>query len=561
MEFSKSDPVVYEQKGGDESPFQRTSSNEGDVENVGNLHRSLNNRQVQWIAIGGSIGTALFVSIAWGLTAGGPGSLFIAFFFYSCVIGSINSGIAEMTVFMPVSGSFLRYAGVWVDEAFGFMAGWNFFLYEAILIPFEISALCLVLQFWRDDIPVWAVCLGCIVLYGLINAFAVGWYGEAEFWLSSGKVILILILFSFTFITMVGGNPQHDAYGFRYWKTPGAFAESVTTGSLGKFQGFLGSLWVAAWTVCGPEYIAMISAEAVYPRVTIKQAFKTVYWRFGFFFILGALCVGILVPYNDETLLNVLDTQGTATGAASPYIIAMQNLGVGGLPHLVNALLVTSIFSAGNTYCYMATRSLYSLSLQGQAPKFLRRTSKSGIPWLCFGVTMVFPFLSFLQVSANSAQAIKWLINLVTASQVLNYVIMGTTYMFFFRALKAQGIDRRTLPYRGWCQPYVNIFGLIFVSIIVVVQGYSVFLPGNWDVGTFFTYYTMIFVCILLFGFWKIFKKTKFVRPEEADLVWEKPAIDAYEASIDPPLGLWEDIWVSSLEVLRIRKRRSMHHV
>ncbi len=177
---------------------------------------------------------------------------------------------------MPVSGSFLRYAGKWVDEAFGFMAGWNFFLYEAILIPFEISAICLVLQFWRDDIPVWAVCLSCIALYGLINAFAVGWYGEAEFWLSSGKVILILILFSFTFITMVGGNPQHDAYGFRYWKTPGAFAESVTTGSLGKFQGFLGSLWVAAWTVCGPEYIAMISAEAVYPRVTIKQAFKTV---------------------------------------------------------------------------------------------------------------------------------------------------------------------------------------------------------------------------------------------------------------------------------------------
>jgi len=177
------------------------------------------------------------------------------------------------------------------------------------------------------------------------------------------------------------------------------------------------------------------------------------YWRFGFFFILGALCVGILVPYNDETLLNVLDTQGTTTGAASPYIIAMQNLGVGGLPHLVNALLVTSIFSAGNTYCYMATRSLYSLSLQGQAPKFLRRTSKSGIPWLCFGITMIFPFLSFLQVSANSAQAIKWLINLVTASQVLNYVIMGTTYLFFFRALKAQGIDRRTLPYRGTYSP------------------------------------------------------------------------------------------------------------
>lgn len=127
----------------------------------------------------------------------------------------------------------------------------------------------------------------------------------------------------------------------------------------------------------------------------------------------------------------------------------MQNLGITGLPHLVNALLLTSIFSAGNSYCYMATRSLYSLSLQGQAPKFLQATTKSGVPYLCFAVTMIFPFLSFLQVGSGTSQAIKWLVNIVTASQQLNYTIMGITYLFFYRALKAQGIDRRTLPYRG----------------------------------------------------------------------------------------------------------------
>jgi amino acid transporter len=259
--------------------FHRSSSDDehvGIVENVDNLHRSLNNRQIQWIAVGGSIGTALFVSISWGLVEGGPGSLFLAFLFYSGVIACINNGLAEMVVFMPISGSFIRYAGKWVDDAFGFVAGWNFFLYEAILIPFEISALTLVLRYWRDDIPTWAVCLACIILYGLINLFAVSWYGEAEFWLASGKVLLILILFTFTFITMVGGNPKHDAYGFRYWNSPGAFAEYITTGSMGKFEGFLGALFVAAFTVCGPEYVAMVAGEAVYPRVTIKQAFKTV---------------------------------------------------------------------------------------------------------------------------------------------------------------------------------------------------------------------------------------------------------------------------------------------
>lgn len=248
----------------------------GRIENVDSLHRRLNNRQIQLIAIGGSIGTALFVSIGWGLLRGGPGSLFIAFVLWSTVIGCINSSMAEMTVYMPVSGSFIRYAGKWVDDAFGFVAGWNFFLYEAILIPFEISALCLVLTFWRDDIPIWAVCLACIALYALINVVAVRWFGEAEFWLSSGKVVLIFILVFFTFITMVGGNPKHDAYGFRYWNDPGSFAEYITTGSLGRFEGFLGSLFTAAFTVVGPEYIGMVSGEAIYPRVTIKAAFKTV---------------------------------------------------------------------------------------------------------------------------------------------------------------------------------------------------------------------------------------------------------------------------------------------
>jgi amino acid transporter len=235
------------------------------IENVDDLKRRLTGRQIQMITIGGSIGTALFVSIGSGLIQGGPGSLLIAFTIYCCFLALVNNCMAEMSVFMPVSGGFIRMGSKWIDEAFGFMLGWNFFLYEAVLIPWEISALNLVLTFWRDDIPLAAVCAGCIVLYvslpssifrlwanwgqGIINLFAVRWYGESEFWLSSGKVLLILMLFCFTFITMVGGNPQHDAYGFRYWKTPGAFAEYVTTGSLGRFEGFLAALWKAAFTI------------------------------------------------------------------------------------------------------------------------------------------------------------------------------------------------------------------------------------------------------------------------------------------------------------------------
>lgn len=188
-----------------------------------------------------------------------------------------------------------------------------------------------------------------IYSFSLLNCLAVRAYGEAEFWLSGGKVFLICILFCFTFITMVGGNPKHDVYGFRYWKDPGPFAQYLSTGDTGRFEGLLAALWSASFTIVGPEYIAMVAAEAKRPSVYIKAAFKTVYWRFGLFFIGGSLCTGVVIAYNDPKLVAVLSgtSSGGGTAAASPYVIAMQNLGISVLPDVVNALLVTSIFSAG----------------------------------------------------------------------------------------------------------------------------------------------------------------------------------------------------------------------
>ncbi|KAF1997767.1 general amino acid permease-like protein AGP2 [Amniculicola lignicola CBS 123094] len=515
------------------------------VDNADDLQRHLGNRQIQLIAIGGSIGTALFVSIGGALNKGGPGGMFLAYTLYSCFIGLVNNCIAEMTVLQPVSGGFVRLAGHWVDEAFGFMAGWNFFFYEALLIPFEITALNLVLSFWRDDIPVAAVCAACIVLYGLINVLAVKAYGEAEFWLSGGKVILIFMLFSFTFVTMVGGNPQHDAYGFRYWKNPGGFAEYLSTGNLGRFEGFLGALWAASFCIVGPEYISMVAGEAKRPRIYIKSAFKTVYWRFGIFFILGALCCGIVIPHNDPTLVAILggDSGGAGTAAASPYVIAMKNMAIPVLPHITNALLVTSIFSAGNTYTYCATRSLYGLAVEGRAPKLLKKCTRNGVPIYCFAITMVFPVLSFLSVSSGSAKVLTWLVNLITAGGLIDFIVMCVTYIAFYNACKAQGIDRRTLPYTGWFQPYCAYIALVWLVCIIFAYGYSTFLPGAFTVDSFFSYYTMVGVAPILFVFWKVVHRTKFVRSKDADLVWNAPLIDVYEASfLTPPVGFWTEM-------------------
>lgn len=355
-----------------------------------------------------------------------------------------------------------------------------------------------------------------------------------------GKVILILLLYAFTFITMVGGNPQGDAFGFRYWSHPGAF---VGRTSLAQFEGFLASLWAASFCIVGPEYVSMVAGEAKRPRVYIKRAFKTLYWRFGFFFILGSLCVGVLVPSNNKTLVDVFvkETVASGTAAASPYVIAMQILGIHGLPNLVNALLVTSIFSAGNTLTYCSTRSLYALALEGRAPAILRKCTKRGVPIVCFCVVMVFPCLSFLQLSHGSSQVLTWLLNLITAGGIIDYIVMCVTYLRFYAACKAQGLDRRSLPYYGYFQPYAAWIALVWMVVIVLCYGYYSFDP--WDVQDFFIYYAMIIVAVLLFAGWKLIKKTKWLRAHEIDLVWERPTIDAYEATfIDEPVSFWREM-------------------
>lgn len=168
-------------------------------------HRQLKSRHIQLIGIGGTIGTALYVQIGRGLLQGGPGSLFIAFTLWCSVILAVTMCMAEMVTYLPISSPFIRFAGRWVDEAFGFATGWNFFIFEAALVPFEITACNVIIHFWSDAVPAGVIIAIVLVLYALINVMAVKWYGESEFWAALGKVLLIVGLIVFTFIVMVGG--------------------------------------------------------------------------------------------------------------------------------------------------------------------------------------------------------------------------------------------------------------------------------------------------------------------------------------------------------------------
>jgi amino acid transporter len=297
-------------------------------------------------------------------------------------------------------------------------------------------------------------------------------------WLAMGKVLLIVGLIIFTFVTMVGGNPLHDKFGFRYWSNPGAFAELYFTGNLGRFLGFLQCLIQASFVIAGPDYVSMAAGEAENPRKVMPRAYNGVFYRLTAFFVLGSLAVGILVPHTDAELISAFK-QGLPGAAASPYVVAMNRLKIKVLPDIVNSMVLASAFSAGNSYVYCASRSLYGLALEGKAPRFLTRCTKSGVPLYCVAVTLIIALLSFLQVSNNAAVVLNWFVSLVTASQLINFSVMAFTFIKWKRACDVQGFDRDALPHKSFWQPFSAYYALGGCFIMTFIGGYTVFLPGT----------------------------------------------------------------------------------
>lgn len=300
----------------------------------------------------------------------------------------------------------------------------------------------------------------------------------------------------------------------------GAFVEHLVPGSTGRFLGVLSCIVQATFSICGPEYISMVAGETQSPRRVLPKAFRSFVWRILLFFCSSALGMGIVIPYNDPTLAAVLsgEQSGSGTGAASPYVIAMNRLRISGLPHLVNALIMTSVLSSGNGILFAATRTLHGMALHGTAPRFFAKTLASGVPVWSVAAGLAFCLLAFLQTANSSAKVLNWLVDLITACQLLNYFSVALTYRHFFAALERQGVDRRSLPYQGKFQPYTSYVAMCGTALMLLLLGYDLFVAGGWDLMYFFLDYTFLAAFPLAFVLWKVFKRTTYVRPGTADL-------------------------------------------
>jgi amino acid transporter len=243
----------------------------------------------------------------------------------------------------------------------------------------------------------------------------------------------------------LGGSPSGDRIGFRYWKNPGPFNEYIVPGNTGKFLGFWSSLISAAYSYANIQVVAIAGAETKNPRVIIPNAIRMTFWRVLIFYVVSILIVGMLVPSNDPAL-------GIATGDAqqSPFVIAFQRAGIKVLPSIINAIVCTSAFSCGSACVFLASRTLYGLAEDGQAPRILLRTNRYGTPYLAIGASLVFMPLVYLSLGSNSSVVFGWFVNITTIAGLIGWLVIEVTYLRFYYALKVQGIsrDRKFTPVR-----------------------------------------------------------------------------------------------------------------
>ncbi|KAK8864415.1 hypothetical protein IAR55_001663 [Kwoniella newhampshirensis] len=534
-------------KGADVYPEPQIEVVDADPEYTGPIvgtHRGLKLRHIQLIGIGSTIGTGLFLGCGRSLISAGPLGSLLAYMAYCCICFGICLGAGEMGAFKPVAGGFITWAHDYVDEAAGFAVGWNYFYAATMFGCADIVGVAGLFGYWWPDITPAAWISMSIGVIFILNVFSVKFYGESEFYFAGMKVLLILAIILMTFVVMLGGNPAHDRIGFRYWKEPGPWASYYTTGPLGRFLGFWNVFKIAAYSVGGPEFVSMCAGEAVRPRKTIPKAVKGVLFRLTVFFFLGILACGILVPYDDEYLKQQL---ATGVGAnASAYVVGMKRVGIKYMPDIFNAIVITSALSCANGFAFVASRVVHSLALKRQAPAFFARTTKHGVPAYALILVLAVYCLCYMQVSNNAATVFGWLINLSSVAQLLNYVAMAITTLRFRAGLKAQGMSRNVLP---WSTKYTVTYTwicLFWLVIIVLTQGWVVFVHGGWDVQTFLTcYFGLAFVVVTYFG-WKLWHKTSIVRTSEMDFTSFVPEYDLLDEQFremeQPPktaLGRW----------------------
>ncbi|KAK2759439.1 hypothetical protein FQN54_002917 [Arachnomyces sp. PD_36] len=534
---------------------ESTFHTDGVGEIYSETHRGLNSRHIQFLALGGCIGTGLFVGAGAVLADVGPAvvrsaPLLMSYIVMSMVVWVIMNALGEMTTYLPVQGVSIPYfVNRFADPSLAFAVGYNYWFSFSMLIATEATAAALIVEYWTKAVPVgvWiAIVLAGVKHRGVIlflNIVAVSFFGEAEFWFASIKILTIIGLIILGIVLFFGGGPNHDRLGFRYWERPGAFNPFLVGGDTGRFLGFWYAFIKSGFSfICSPELITMAAGEAEAPRRNIPKAASRFIYRLLFFYILGSWVMGIMVAHDDKNLLSAINSGGEGANA-SPFVVGIQNAGIAGLNHVINAAILTSAWSSGNSWLFAGSRSLYSLACTGQAPRIFMRCNKRGIPYVAVLFTFLIGCLSFLNLSNSGATVFVWFTSITTVGGFISWIVVLVTHIRFRQALNYNNL-LHTLPYATPLQPYATYFALFMVVLLAITNGFYVFFDFN--VSDFFVNYVTFPAFFALYFGHKILRRTPWmIKLSEVDLLTGKEEIDRLtEMDVERKPRNWaEKVW------------------
>lgn len=441
--------------------------------NDSKLKKDLSIRHLLTLAVGGAIGTGLFVNSGAALSTGGPASLVIAWTIISTCLFTIVNSLGELTAAFPVVGGFNVYVTRFVEPSFGFAVNINYLAQWAVLLPLELCAASITIRYWNTVINPDAWVSIFYVAIALANMLDVKSFSETEFVLSMVKILAIAGFTILGIVLACGGGPEGGYIGGRYWHDPGAFVGDTPAQ---RFKGLSSVFITAAFSYSGLELVGVSAAESRNPRVTLPKAAKRTFWLITISYLTVLTLVGCLVPYNDEKLLN-----GTSSVdvAASPLVIAIENGGIKGLPSLMNAIILIAVLSVANSAVYACSRCMVSMAEIGNLPRFLSNVDNKGRPVYAILVTLFIGLLSFVAASDKRDDVFTWLSALSGLSTLFCWFAINLSHLRFRAALKIKGRSLDELPYVSMTGFWGSIYGCVMIGLVLIASFWTSLFPSG----------------------------------------------------------------------------------
>ncbi|MEG1219679.1 amino acid permease [Lactococcus garvieae] len=482
--------------------MDNTSNNEATPSTQ--VKRGLKHRHLTMIALGGTIGTGLFVASGATISQAGPLGALVAYVAIGLMVFFLMTSLGEMASYLPVSGSFASFADRYVDKAFGFAMGWNYWFNSAITVAVEAATVGVIMQFWLPHVPTWIWSTIVIALILLVNLISAKAYGEAEFWMATIKVIAVIAFIVIGLATI---------FGVMTYKPDVArnLSAGGNHGFVGGIGGMIAVFMIAGFSFQGTEIVGIAAGESENPEKNVPSAIKQVFWRIIIFYFLSIFVIGALVYYKDPSLLRAA-THSDIT--VSPFTLVFERAGLAAAASVMNAVILTSVISSANSWLYAASRMLFGMAKEGHAPKVFAKTNTSnGVPIYAILATVAIGLLAFL-TSIFGTEIYFYLVAASGLSGFLAWIGIAICHFRFRRAFIKQGHKLSELGYHAKWFPIGPIIALILSIIIVIGQITTVTMNAQ----SIITTYLALPLFLILYFSYKIVKKTKLIPLEEVDL-------------------------------------------